>query len=225
MLTVRGLGVVLGDLAALGYDARWGVLGACDAGAPHKRDRIWIVAQSSGTGARNHGEETNHGNGGTSRECLQALRQDHRAIGTDRVDTASAGEDAADAKGRESGEQTAGDGREGAGRRGQEVAEAGGKRLQGRKQREALQGDGDGPQAHGPAPERRCSWWDQDPADVADAECGGCGQDREQRGVATMGERGENDAVQAKESDMGKPDAADVGNSSVVLGNGGDHQP
>jgi len=40
-----------------------------------------------------------------------------------------------------------------------------------------------------------------------------------------MGERGENDAMQAKESDMGKPDAADVGNSSVVLGNGGDHQP
>jgi DNA (cytosine-5)-methyltransferase 1 len=44
MLTVRGLGTVLGDLAALGYDSRWGVLGACDAGAPHKRDRIWIVA-------------------------------------------------------------------------------------------------------------------------------------------------------------------------------------
>jgi len=97
VLTIRGLGVVLGDLAEMGYDARWGVLGACDAGAPHKRDRIWIVAQSSGTGARNHGEETNHGNGGTSRECLQALRQDHRAIGTDRVDTASAGEDVAHA--------------------------------------------------------------------------------------------------------------------------------
>jgi DNA (cytosine-5)-methyltransferase 1 len=27
----------------MGYDARWGVLGAVDAGAPHKRDRIWIV--------------------------------------------------------------------------------------------------------------------------------------------------------------------------------------
>ena len=44
MLTSRGLGRVLGDLAAMGYDARWGVLGANDAGAPHKRDRIWIVA-------------------------------------------------------------------------------------------------------------------------------------------------------------------------------------
>jgi len=47
MLTSRGLGRVLGDLAAMGYDARWGVLGAVDAGAPHKRERIWIVATDS----------------------------------------------------------------------------------------------------------------------------------------------------------------------------------
>jgi DNA (cytosine-5)-methyltransferase 1 len=44
MLTSRGLGRVLGDLAAMGYDARWGVLGAVHSGAPHRRDRIWIVA-------------------------------------------------------------------------------------------------------------------------------------------------------------------------------------
>ena len=49
MLTIRGLGVVLGDLAALGYDARWGVLGAADVGAPHPRERIWIVAHAKGT--------------------------------------------------------------------------------------------------------------------------------------------------------------------------------
>jgi DNA (cytosine-5)-methyltransferase 1 len=47
LLTSRGLHRVLGDLASLGYDARWGVLGAHHAGAPHKRDRIWIVAHSS----------------------------------------------------------------------------------------------------------------------------------------------------------------------------------
>lgn len=46
MLTSRGLGVVLGDLAALGYDAEWGVLGADDAGAPHRRERIWILAHT-----------------------------------------------------------------------------------------------------------------------------------------------------------------------------------
>jgi len=47
MLTLRGLGVVLGDLASMGYDARWGVLGAHNAGAPHKRDRIWILAYAN----------------------------------------------------------------------------------------------------------------------------------------------------------------------------------
>ena len=43
MLTSRGLGVVLADLASMGFDARWGVLGAADVGANHQRDRIWIV--------------------------------------------------------------------------------------------------------------------------------------------------------------------------------------
>lgn len=35
---------VLHDLAALGYDARWDVLSAAECGAPHKRERVWIVA-------------------------------------------------------------------------------------------------------------------------------------------------------------------------------------
>jgi len=45
MLTSRGLGVVLGDLASMGFDARWGVLGAVHVGAPHLRERIWIRAE------------------------------------------------------------------------------------------------------------------------------------------------------------------------------------
>jgi DNA (cytosine-5)-methyltransferase 1 len=44
MLVGRGLAVVLADLAEMGYDAEWGIVGAHHAGAPHKRDRIWIVA-------------------------------------------------------------------------------------------------------------------------------------------------------------------------------------
>jgi DNA (cytosine-5)-methyltransferase 1 len=44
VLTSRGLGVVLGDLASMGYDARWGVLGAEHAGSIHRRHRIWILA-------------------------------------------------------------------------------------------------------------------------------------------------------------------------------------
>ena len=46
MLVGRGLARVLGDLAKMGMDARWGVVGAHHAGAPHKRDRIWIVADA-----------------------------------------------------------------------------------------------------------------------------------------------------------------------------------
>ena len=47
MLTARGLGTVLGDLASMGFDAEWGVLSAADVGANHQRDRIWIVAYSN----------------------------------------------------------------------------------------------------------------------------------------------------------------------------------
>ena len=53
MLTSRGLGRVLGDLAAMGFDARWGVLGAADVGANHQRDRIWIVAKQMGNANHN----------------------------------------------------------------------------------------------------------------------------------------------------------------------------
>lgn len=45
MLTLRGLDVVLADLAALGFDAVWEVVSAAHAGAPHRRERIWILAE------------------------------------------------------------------------------------------------------------------------------------------------------------------------------------
>ena len=35
---------VLDDLAALGYSVGWGIWGACDVGAPHKRQRVFIIA-------------------------------------------------------------------------------------------------------------------------------------------------------------------------------------
>lgn len=45
-LTGLGLDQVLGDLASMGFDAEWCVLGAADAGAPHLRERIWILAHA-----------------------------------------------------------------------------------------------------------------------------------------------------------------------------------
>jgi DNA (cytosine-5)-methyltransferase 1 len=44
----RGLDRVLGDLAALGYDAWWDCIPASALGAPHQRDRFWLVAYPSG---------------------------------------------------------------------------------------------------------------------------------------------------------------------------------
>lgn len=71
-LTFRGGLRVLGDLATLGYDARWGVVGARHTGAPHERERMWILAYAvgqrgaqrmAGPQRRKEGEagELNHG--------------------------------------------------------------------------------------------------------------------------------------------------------------------
>jgi DNA (cytosine-5)-methyltransferase 1 len=46
----RGMERVLGDLAAIGYDAEWQSIRASDVGAPHRRERIWIVADSERNG-------------------------------------------------------------------------------------------------------------------------------------------------------------------------------
>ena len=56
-LAFRGLGVVLRDLAEMGYNAEWGVLGAHHVGAPHKRDRMWICAYTDQVGRRRWSEE------------------------------------------------------------------------------------------------------------------------------------------------------------------------
>ncbi|OOV83844.1 DNA cytosine methyltransferase [Acinetobacter sp. ANC 5600] len=44
MLVSRGLTRVISDLAEMGYDAQWARFSASNFGAPHQRDRIWIVA-------------------------------------------------------------------------------------------------------------------------------------------------------------------------------------
>lgn len=49
---LRAAGAVLGDLADLGYDAQWTTVAAADVGAPHRRERVFIVAHSSGAAVR-----------------------------------------------------------------------------------------------------------------------------------------------------------------------------
>src|SRR5260221_2745133 len=70
----RGLDRVLGDLAALGFDAEWHCIPASAVGAPHRRDRVWIVAHSDANG------------NGTLKQTYKAIRQFERR-GEDVSDT------------------------------------------------------------------------------------------------------------------------------------------
>lgn len=55
MLVSRGLTRVISDLAQMGYDAQWARFSASNFGAPHIRDRIWIVAHSQSIGCEENG--------------------------------------------------------------------------------------------------------------------------------------------------------------------------
>ena len=82
MLTLRGLGRVLGDLSEMGYNARWGVLGADAAGLRHHRARMWVVADSTARrwkqrepnreAARNFGFMGERSKPGTNPEWIKA---------------------------------------------------------------------------------------------------------------------------------------------------------
>jgi len=102
VLASRGLGRVLGDLAEMGYDARWGVLGAVHAGAPHKRERIWIVANADekrecGLPQRENAENASAGIGGEDVADSESI-----GAGNEREDVGQAGGeiDASDDAGR-----------------------------------------------------------------------------------------------------------------------------
>lgn len=92
MLVVRGIDVVCGDLAALGYDARWGVVSAADAiwaqclacghfpALDHLRERIWICAtRTDADGMRNGGE--------TARPNFRPMARGDEANGSAGADT------------------------------------------------------------------------------------------------------------------------------------------
>jgi DNA (cytosine-5)-methyltransferase 1 len=66
-----GMGTVCGDLAALGYDAVWDCIPASAVGAPHRRDRVWIIAHA---------------------ECHELRQQPGRGSGTGRAGAAFPGE-------------------------------------------------------------------------------------------------------------------------------------
>lgn len=107
LLVGRGLAVVLGDLASLGYDVRWGIIGAHHVGAPHRRDRIWIVANAESARAwENNGwfRSWPCGIGGRKATGLQMANADsmrelqpERSIQNEWGRTGNSGEDVANA--------------------------------------------------------------------------------------------------------------------------------
>jgi DNA (cytosine-5)-methyltransferase 1 len=59
-LRKNGLGIVLNDLAGLGYDAEWATITADSAGYPHQRERLFIIAYPSGQRQHEHSGEERH---------------------------------------------------------------------------------------------------------------------------------------------------------------------
>ena len=47
---LRAVGRVVGDLSALGYDAIWATVPASDVGAPHRRERVFVLAYTQDIG-------------------------------------------------------------------------------------------------------------------------------------------------------------------------------
>ena len=60
-LRKRGLSVMLRDLAAMGYDAEWGCFKASDAGAPHRRTRLFLLAYADREQLRQHQQRAQGG--------------------------------------------------------------------------------------------------------------------------------------------------------------------
>jgi len=178
MLTSRGLGRVLGDLAAMGFDARWCVLGACDVGAPHKRERIWILADAASWRDR---AEHPRSDFGTISGCDGA--GDNATVGVADTDNSRSRERRARQDWRaESGSEGAM-----ADARSERFAEA--RELPTRRIRETGWGGSEAlPDANGAQRERvrraergtqertdarvGCSWWRQDPADEPESGVG-----------------------------------------------------
>jgi len=74
MLARRGLDIVLADLASCGYDAEWNIISAASVGAPHKRERMFIVAYPHRNGCE--GDKCESGYTQTSPQTPIIFRQE-----------------------------------------------------------------------------------------------------------------------------------------------------
>ena len=85
LLISRGLDVVLSDLAEMGFNAQWCLVSASDVGASHKRDRIWIMADSNGERSQGRKrEELSKCSGERTTRTSRSSMVDSDTIGRDR---------------------------------------------------------------------------------------------------------------------------------------------
>lgn len=78
-----GLREVLSDLESRGYKTAWGIFSAEEVGAPHRRKRVFILADARSTRAGSVRPSLSRGDWG------EGLRQNNRETSPDRIDTAS----------------------------------------------------------------------------------------------------------------------------------------
>lgn len=79
-------GEVLGDLAALGFDAAWDVFRASDVGAPHRRERVFLLAYRDDCGRDGWTRESPVGDADGQRRAER-----NRAAVTERAELRGAG--------------------------------------------------------------------------------------------------------------------------------------
>ena len=97
-ITTRGGAIVIGDLAAMGYDAQWGMFRAADVGAPHQRERWFCVATlSDADGQRRPKPRTKQNTASYQKRYLSPPERKRRAV---RYATVASCEDAMGGNGR-----------------------------------------------------------------------------------------------------------------------------
>jgi DNA (cytosine-5)-methyltransferase 1 len=74
-----GFGRVLGDLAEVGYDAEWQIIPASAVGAPHKRDRVFIVAYANNSKL---GDDNNRGSNQVTNATRSKVFVTHSSSGS-----------------------------------------------------------------------------------------------------------------------------------------------
>lgn len=83
-----GMGTVLGDMAESGFDLEWDCVPACAIGAPHQRDRVYIVAHAKGQSEREPSDQ-----GDSKPDCRQT-RMEHGGVSDALRSTGSAADTA-----------------------------------------------------------------------------------------------------------------------------------